>query len=209
MDNSVWAAQIFDKHARGYQEKYMDVSLYHESFNFFCEAIPISNASILELACGPGNVTRYLLEKRPDFKILGTDLAPNMLELARENNPGAGFKLMDCRNIEKEKNDYDGVVCAFAMPYLSMQEVRKLIYDIYGRLKADGLVYLSTIEGKYENSALTKGSTGDEIFMHYYPSEFIIGALENNGFKVLYQEEIETLGAGGNKVTDLVVVAKK
>ncbi len=43
---------IFDKLATQYQDKYMDVGLYHDSFNSFCDSIPKQNATILELASG-------------------------------------------------------------------------------------------------------------------------------------------------------------
>src|SRR5690349_18694421 len=99
MDRTKMAVDIFNKHAQIYQHKYMDVSMYHDTLDAFCNSIPKHNAQILEIACGPGNITQYLLQQRPGFNILGTDLAPNMLELARANNPEAKFKEMDGRNI--------------------------------------------------------------------------------------------------------------
>src|SRR5438045_2838934 len=99
MDKTKIAVDLFNKLASEYQKKYMDVSLYSDSLNLFCKLIPKQNATVLELACGPGNVTKYLLDKRPDLKILGTDLGPNMIKLARQNNPTVEFKILDCRNI--------------------------------------------------------------------------------------------------------------
>src|SRR6185295_3669822 len=99
MDKTKIAVNIFNKHASKYQDKFMDVNLYAGSFDFFCDAAKKQNAKILEIACGPGNITSYLLNKRPDFKILGIDLAPNMIALAKINNPKADFQLMDCRDI--------------------------------------------------------------------------------------------------------------
>ena len=62
---------IFDKLAELYQTKYMDVSLYNDSLDLFCDCILVENPEILEIACGPGNITKYLLQKRSDFKIYG------------------------------------------------------------------------------------------------------------------------------------------
>ena len=97
IDNTKIAIDVFNKLAKAYQDKFMDVSMYHNSLDVFCSFIKTENAEVLELACGPGNITKYLLEKRNDFKLLGTDLAPNMIELAKINNPTAKFELMDCR----------------------------------------------------------------------------------------------------------------
>ena len=73
MDKSKIAVAIFNKLAKMYQDKFMNVDLYSESFDLFCNAIQKENATILEIACGPGNITKYLLNKRPDFNILGID----------------------------------------------------------------------------------------------------------------------------------------
>src|SRR4051812_15408408 len=106
MDKNKIAVAVFDKSAKKYQDKFMDVSLYHDTFDAFCDLVTKKGAMVLEIACGPGNITKYLLEKRPDLKILGTDLSPNMLELARANNPLAEFVLMDCRNIGSLNQKY-------------------------------------------------------------------------------------------------------
>ncbi|NQX43266.1 class I SAM-dependent methyltransferase [Pedobacter steynii] len=98
-DKTKNAVAVFNKRANEYQDKFMDTQLYHESFDLFCEHITKENADILELACGPGNIIKYLLKKRPDFNILGIDLSLNMIDLAKANNPTATFELMDCRNV--------------------------------------------------------------------------------------------------------------
>ena len=96
----------------------MDVSLYHESLNAFVSILP-QNAKVLELACGPGNLTRYLVDKRKDLQVLATDLAEKMLELARGNVPEAVFQKMDCRDISLLNQTFDALVVGFCLPYLS------------------------------------------------------------------------------------------
>ena len=86
------AIEVFDKCATIYQDKFMDLKLYHDSFNVFCSHIKKANPDILDVACGPGNITHYLLKKRPDFKILGIDLSPNMIALAQKNNPLQNYR---------------------------------------------------------------------------------------------------------------------
>ena len=69
------AVAVFDKHAHYYQERFMDTSFYWDTFDVFCENIIPAAAEILEVACGPGNITKYILDKHPDYKITATDLA--------------------------------------------------------------------------------------------------------------------------------------
>ena len=115
--------------AKNYQERFMEMQLYNDTYDKFCSLIEKKEASILEIACGPGNVTKYLLSKRPDFNLLGIDLAPNMVDLARSNNPSADFQVMDGREISQLKTNFDAIMCAFGMPYLSKDECAKLMKD--------------------------------------------------------------------------------
>lgn len=207
MDKNKKAVEIFNKLAQGYQDKFMDVSLYHDSFDIFCDNIKKQNPELLELACGPGNITKYLLYKRPYFKILGTDSAPNMLELAQINNPTAQFKLMDCRVINKLDKKFDAIMCGFILPYLSKEEAIQLIEDSYHVLNTEGVIYISTMEDDYSSSGYRKGSTGDEIFMHYHQADYLTSALLKCGFKIIDLQRKQYEEKGGI-TTDLIIIAK-
>ena len=61
-------ADLFNRWAERYQERFMNVDMYSESFDLFCKELK-TDASVLELACGPGNITKYLLDRRPDLQI--------------------------------------------------------------------------------------------------------------------------------------------
>ena len=209
MDKSKLAAEIFSKHAKLYQDKFMDVSLYHDTFDLFCDSIEKENAEVLELACGPGNITKYLLGKRKDLNILGTDLAPNMLELAKQNNPEAQFQLMDCREISKLHKKFDAIMCGFCLPYLSKKEAVQLIKDAYKILNPNGMIYISTMEDDYSKSGFKKGSSGDEIFMHYHESEYLCKALVGFNFKILNLQRKKYPADDGTDVTDLILIAEK
>jgi 2-polyprenyl-3-methyl-5-hydroxy-6-metoxy-1,4-benzoquinol methylase len=209
MDKNQVAVEVFNKMAHVYQGKFMDVSLYGDTFDFFCNAIIKENAEILELACGPGNITKYLLNKRPDFKILGTDLSANMIELAKDHNPIAQFKIMDGRDIETITKKYDAIMCGFFLPYLSKEETIKLIHDASNIINSKGLLYISTMEDDYSKSAFKKGSGGDEIFMHYHQADYLTQSLAENQFKVLKLDRKEYPAQDGSKVVDLILIAER
>lgn len=209
MDKSQKAVKLFDKHANLYQDKFMYFDLYNDTFDFFCDAIEKRHATILELACGPGNITKHLLEKRPDFQILGTDLAPRMIELAQSNNSSASFQLLDCRNFLQLNKTFDGIVCGFGLPYLSKEDATQLIKDASACLNSEGVLYLSTMEDDYEKSGFKKGSTGDEIFIHYHQEDYLSEALTQNGFKIIALQRKKFPEQNGTETTDLILIAKK
>lgn len=210
MDKSRMAVDVFDRRAQLYQEKYMDVGLYHDTFDFFCDHITRDNAEVLEIACGPGNITRYLLTKRPDLKIFGIDLAPNMIELAKKNNPQAEFQVMDCRDIGRLHKSYDAIMCGFALPYLTKEEAVKLIRDASGLLHPGGVLYISTMEDDYSRSRLMRSSSGeDEVFIHYHQADYLTQALAESGFTILDLQRKVYPAHDGTTTTDLVIVARK
>ncbi len=209
MDKNKIAVGVFDKHATLYQEKFMDVNLYGDTFDFFCDTIKKQDADLLEIACGPGNITKYLLNKRPDLKIFGIDLAPAMIELAKINNPTAEFHLMDCRQIGTITKKFDAIMCGFCLPYLTKDETIKLLSDASILLNSKGVLYISTMEDDYNKSGFKKGSTGDEIFMHFYQADFLTLILKKNNFNILKLDRKEYDITDETKTTDLILIAEK
>ncbi|MEO8088056.1 MAG: class I SAM-dependent methyltransferase [Bacteroidota bacterium] len=209
MDRSQNSISVFDKHAKLYADKFMNVDLYGETLDAFCEAIKKDNPEILEVACGPGNITKYLLNKRPDFKLLGTDLAPNMLEIAKSNNPTVEFQLMDARDITKLEKKFDAIMCGFCFPYFTKEETLKFIADASAILKTRGVFYISTMEDDYSKSGIRKSSQGDEIFMNFHQADYLTDALLQNNFTVLKTERIASVMTDNTKVIDLVLIAEK
>jgi len=207
VDKTKIAVELFDKRAQQYQDKYMNVDMYSESLDLFCECVAKANPAIFEIACGPGNITKYLLDKRPDFNIFGIDLAPKMIELAKANNPTAQFAVMDCREIESLKEKYDGIMCGFCLPYLSKEESAKLIFDTSLLLLPGGILYLSTMEGDYEKSGFESSSAGEQIFMHYHQAEYLAEDLLKNGFSIIdLQRKFSSVNS--IETIDLMIVAK-
>ena len=139
----------------------------------------------MDIGCGPGNITKYLLTARPDFDISGIDIAPNMIELARRNNPAARFDIMDIRQIDEIKTRYDGIICGFCLPFLSQTDCQKLIQDCYSLLNEEGMMYISFVEGEPNQSGFKSASTGDRTFFYYHSFDSLKQQLSTNKFTLL------------------------
>lgn len=186
MDDQQLTYHTYNQIAELYQDKFMNLNLYDDTYDRFCELIPQKNARIFEIACGPGNITKYLLTKRPDFKIGAIDFAENMIQLAKMNNPSASFEVMDCRKIDTINSKYEAIICGFCMPYLSKNECAKLIKDCARLLGKGGIFYLSVIEGNYEDSAYETSSDGRfKMFIYNHEADFLFRELQNNQFEIL------------------------
>jgi len=210
MDKYEITFQTWDKVALSYQDKFMDLDLYNDSYDLFCSLVKKPDPKIFEIGCGPGNITRYILSKRPDFKIRGIDVSQNMIKLAKENNPAAEFELMDCRKVDGLTSEFDAVICGFCMPYLSKEDCEKLIKDCSFLLIKGGILYFSTIEDDYHKSGYETNSSGEhQVYVYYHEAEYLKKYLEENAFEIKsvsrksYQKTETVLS------THLIFVAKK
>jgi len=208
MDKYEITVGTFNKLADAYQEKYMDDDFYFDTYDTFCELITNDNAAILDVACGPGNISKYLLNKRPGFKIEGIDLAPNMVGLARINNPSASFQVMDSREISAINKQFDAIMCGFCFPYLSREDVARFIDDARKLLKNDGIFYISTMEDDYQKSGFQTSGAGDQVYIHYHRFEYISHHLNSNGFKIIEVKRKAFPKEKGLPATDLFVFAQ-
>ncbi|AUC24099.1 SAM-dependent methyltransferase [Polaribacter sejongensis] len=211
MERNKESVETYNKSASNYQDKFMKMDLYNDTFDTFCELIEDENSKILEIASGPGNVTKYLLRKKPGLKILGIDLAPNMIEFAKENNPKAEFKVFDCREISKIELQFDGIMCGFCMPYLSKEECEKLIYDAAKLLNSSGLLYISTMEDDYEKSGyeLTSFSGENRVYIYYHQAEFLSECLKKYGYEIIDLQRKKYPEPDGTFLTDMIFIARK
>jgi len=209
MDKHKETFETWNKVASVYQAKYMDLDLYNETYDFICSSVEKDKAAILEIGCGPGNITRYLLAKRPDFNILCIDFAPNMIDLAKKNNPAASFRVMDCRQISELKTKFDGIVCGFCLPYLSSPESEKLISDAAQLLNKGGLLYLSFMEGDPAKSGFQTASTGDRAYFYYHELDKLKAHLVSSAFKELKVFKVKYQRPGAEMEIHTILTATK
>lgn len=209
MDKYQITFKTWNKIASLYQEKFMDIDLYNDSYDLFCKEIKRVNPPILEIGCGPGNVTQYLLNQRPDFKIKAIDVAPKMLQLAKQNNPSAEFEEMDARNIHTLKESFEGIMIGFCLPYLSKEDCNKLIKDSFILLNDNGLFYFSFIEGDYNNSGYETGSSGDQVFVYYHEEDYLKETLKQQDFEIIRIIHKEYPKGKDSRQIHTIIIAKK
>lgn len=186
MDKIALTHNTWNKIAELYQSKFMDLDLYNQTYDAFSKLLNKPNAAVLEIGCGPGNITKYLSTHNPSYQILGTDVAPNMIALAKQNVPGATFEVLDCRKIKSIRKKFNGIVCGFCIPYLSQNDCEALIKNCSELLLPNGVLYLSFVEGNYSSSDYQTGSSGDKVFFYFHELKFINQSLKNSGFTNLH-----------------------
>lgn len=210
MDKYAITHKTYNTTAQQFQDKFMNLSLYHNSYDALCSLLP-THANILDVGCGPGNITRYFLQKLPSAQILGIDVSPRMIELAKHNNPTAQFTCMDCREIHAIQTTFDALLFGFCFPYLSQEDILEIVADSASLLCSKGYIYISTMEDDYSKSGYETTSFSGEhmVYVHYHTAEFLTNALHKHGFSIVSLTRQDYPEQNGSISTDLIIIAQK
>ena len=210
MDNYSKTIETYNAVVSNYEEKFMEMDLYNDTYDLFCSMLG-SNSKVLDVGCGPGNITKYFLNIREDLVITGIDLAPNMIERAKLNIPNANFIVKDALKINELTDKFDAIVIGFCMPYLNKEDCSKLIKLSSEKLLSKGIIYISTMEDDYTKSGFetTSFSDGKEVFVYYHQEDNIKNELMNNGFEILKIERKDYPEPDGTFLTDMIFIARK
>jgi O-methyltransferase / aklanonic acid methyltransferase len=129
----------FSRHAAAYKARLDEVMARSESRGraAVIEWVdPRPGKRILDLACGPGTLSyRLARDVSPDGAVVGIDLAPGMIELARRDAaPGlpVRFELMDMEKLGFPDATFDAAVCGHGLQFVpdllrALTEARRVI----------------------------------------------------------------------------------
>jgi SAM-dependent methyltransferase len=211
MDAFDISVKRFDEFAIEYAERFNDINAYLLSIDHFCDLIKKDDPKILELACGPGNVTRYIRHRFPESEYMAIDLAPNMIDIARQQITGVDFEIMDVRLISTIKTKFDAIMCAFCLPFLSGEDACNLIADCAGQLNDNGVIYISTMEGDESKAGFeTTSFTGNsKVFFNYHELHILEKALLENGFLINDIRRQDYIEPNGTTLIDLILIGIK
>ncbi len=211
MENFELSVQRFDQFAAEYAQRFMNLNAYSDSIERFCDWIGNDRPKILELGCGPGNVTRLLKHRFPGSQIIAVDLAPKMIEIAQNAMPDVDFRVMDVRSISYLPEMFDAVMCSFCLPFLSKSGTEKLITDCANQLVSGGILYVSTMEGNEERAGFeTTSFSGDaEIYFNYHQRQDLEDAFGKNGFEIRQSKLQDYIEPDGSVTTDMIFIGIK
>lgn len=173
-----------------YDQTFMNDTRYKNCYDFFLQLLGTGSVSVLELGCGPGNIAKYMLEVNNILNWTGIDYAPAMVLRAQQNCPNAEFIHLDAREIKTWRRKFDALMLGFCLPYFSPAELCDYLPAWIQRLNADGVVYLSFVEGDPANSGTQVNRIGQAIDFYYYSVETMKQALMDCGVSIIYEEQV-------------------
>ena len=195
---------VYKKYAKEFDENIASLEIYDESYNCLLGKIH-ENSTVLDLACGPGNVSYYLKKHIPDLEITGVDISEEMIDIAKRRIQDGRFIVKDICDISF-KTKFDCVVCAFAIPFLNLQETAHVISTVRQSLKSNGYFYLSFMEGSKEGFEKQSFTHNDELFIYYHPEASVLKIIDQQFLSVIKKFEIDYHEQDGTITNEIVFI---
>lgn len=197
----------YDKHCDAYNDKFKEFEPYVQKIKEFIELLK-PGMRVLDLGCGPGNVSRQLMLSGKEFQIEGIDLSKEMVKLARKSVPSGKFSCGDLRDISFPEESFDAILLSFCIVHLNGTETADLLEKAAKYLKQEGILYLSFMEGKNDGFEKTSFSE-EELFFYYHSAEKVQEILQDHHLSINQFSRQGYLERDGSITTDVFIFARK
>jgi SAM-dependent methyltransferase len=137
-------AEEYDRIAADYREsKLIPFRLHVEEYTTFKLLPDLTGRSVVDLACGDGIYTRKLI-RRGAAKVVGVDISPEMIALARQAEAsmpiGVEYIRADVATVDLDQ-EFDVAFCSYLFNYArSRDELQALVANVAHLLRPGGLV---------------------------------------------------------------------
>lgn len=140
---------------------------------------------VLDVGCGTGLPTARQLTDA-GHTVVGVDLSPSMVALARDNVPAARFHQLDIADLRDGRlggpGSFDGAVAFFSLLMLPRAEIPYTLRMLHTLLKPGGLLALSMVEAELDDCPIP--FLGSTIRVSGYLRDDLRRVVHDAGFEV-------------------------
>jgi ubiquinone/menaquinone biosynthesis C-methylase UbiE len=99
---------------------------------------------VLEVCCGPGNLTRVIADGYDQGTVTGVDVSPRFIELAKQTirQPHVTFAVGDVTHLSFESGSFDTVVLCMALHEMQSENIRAALAEMRRVVKPRGALIL-------------------------------------------------------------------
>lgn len=151
---------------------------------------------VLDVGCGPGQVTAYLAERGLD--VSGVDLSPRMVDHARQLYPECRFEVASATELELAPFSLGGILGWWSLFNLPRDVLPSVIGGFHAALRPAGQLIIATHVGE-EDVIRTEAYGGIPVqwTTHRWRPEQLRQLLEQAGFAVTAELRLQPTDAPG------------
>ncbi|GAA2719811.1 MULTISPECIES: class I SAM-dependent methyltransferase [Streptomyces] len=174
-------AEAFDAIGDRYDEAFPHKDGQLASGAWLATTLP-PGSRVLDVGCGTGLPTARQLADA-GHEVVGIDLSPGMLDLARANVPEAAFHLGDLAGLrDGHLGTFDGIAAFFSLLMLPRAEIPYALRMLHDLLRPGGLLALSMVEADVDDYAMP--FLGNTIRVSGYLRDDLRQVVRDAGFDI-------------------------
>jgi SAM-dependent methyltransferase len=178
-------AEAFDAIGDRYDEAFPHKEGQVSAGEWLIGALP-TGSRVLDLGCGNGLPTARQMADA-GLEVVGVDLSGGMVELARENVPGATFHQLDIADLRPggpaDLGRFDAVAAFFALVMLPRAEIPLALRTVHSLLVPGGLFIMSMVEADVDDFSIP--FLGNTIRVSGYLQEDLHKVIELADFEIV------------------------
>lgn len=176
------AAAPFDALGLDYEKAYGHLPEQLTALEWLAGRLPVG-ARVLDIGSGTGRpVAQRLVDA--GFEVTGIDVSATMVDLARQQVPGARFELQDVRSFDAPQGALDAVCAFFPLLQMPRADLDATLERIFGWLAPGGYFVMCTVPGDLVDLEMVW--LGQPIRVTSYTAEQYRRRLDTYGFEVLH-----------------------
>lgn len=173
--------RLADEYVRRIYNELKDKPLDRELLDRFAARLRLVGP-VCDLGCGPGHVARYLHDRGVD--ICGIDLSAELLERARELNPGIEFRQGNMFALDVPDATWAGIAAFYSIIHNPQAEHVKVLSEMWRILRPGGLLLITFHVGDETLHFDELWGVKVALDFHLFRSEEVANSLRTTGFEV-------------------------
>jgi len=138
---------------------------------------------VCDAGCGPcGHVSNFL--SGLGLKVIGVDISPRCVDLARQEQPHIGFEVMNLRSLAFADGSVDGILAYYSLHYESAAVLTAVTDEFFRVLRPGGKILVVAKEGEGERWVSDPLGSGREIFWKGFRADELAALLQSSSFQV-------------------------
>ena len=153
-------------------------------------------AKVLDAGCGGGvPVARALAA---DHQVLGIDISPVQVALAKENVPEASFQVGDISALELDDASFDAIVSYYAVIHVPREDHERTLAG-FRRVLVPAGVLLVCMGNRDDPGSVDDGFFGARMHWSHFDGPENLAMVQRSGFEVLGHEVVpDPIGDGSH-----------
>lgn len=183
-------AEAFDHIGDRYDDAFPHKEGQLDAGRWLAETLP-PGSRVLDVGCGTGLPTaRQLVDA--GHEVVGIDISPGMLKLARDNVPEATFHHVDIVDLRvggrygpggpRELGPFDGIAAYFTLLLLPRPEIPYALRTLHAGLRPGGLLGLAMVEADIDDFPIP--FLGNSVRVSGYLRDELRQAVRDAGFEI-------------------------